>query len=255
MINFTPIEYFSLGFIIISTHGLMIAIGVLIAYLFLRKEAKEQGTKIKTIDDLMTWAIIGGIVGARIFYVALNPQYYQNIIDAFKVWEGGLVSFGGIIGGVLAMYVYTRIKRLNFLDIADLVIPYGLLGWGIGRIGDFLSWGEFGTVTSMPWGINVGEGVGRHPTQLYTLFILLAGFFIIQKLKKSKQKKFAGYYFLLSVGFYFTHRFLLEFIRDYPGDSSIISYNLFAQAVSFLLIILSLYFFIVFRKRAQGITT
>lgn len=252
MIHFTPIRSFYLGPVEISTHGLMIAVGILLAYILTMREAKKLSFDPNSIDDIALWAVVGGVVGSRLLYVILNPQYYANVIDIFKIWEGGLVSFGGLIGGFLAVFGYLQYKKISFLSVADILAPYVLLGWGIARIGDFVSWsfGEFGTPTDLPWAVQIDNDLPRHPNQLYTFVILVVGFAIIRILQKkqSKLKKFNGYYFCIAGLYYFIHRFFIEFVRDYPGNESIIFYRNFAQLVSVAFIIIFVILFFLLRR-------
>ena len=236
MIRFEPIQFFSLGWLNISTHGLMIAIAVIFAFLLGSREAKKRGLDNQVCDGIMTWTIIGGILGARILYVIFNPALYTNFFDIIKIWEGGIVSFGGMIGGFLGVFFYLKKHHIDWVPYADVFAPYVVLGWGIGRIGDFLSWSEFGTQSAFPWAIDTGVGVPRHPTQLYSLIILTIGFFIIKKLVGKGSPPLNGYAFFLSSTYYFIHRFLIEFIRDYPGDMGIIFYRYVAQAMSLVLL-------------------
>ncbi|OGH68000.1 MAG: hypothetical protein A3C15_03005 [Candidatus Magasanikbacteria bacterium RIFCSPHIGHO2_02_FULL_50_9b] len=225
------------------------ALGIVIAYMFARQEAKRHHLSLDLMDGLVNWAAVGGIIGARLWYVLLNPGYYQNIIDIFKLWEGGLISFGGALGGFLGVYLYLRHKKVDWILYADLLAPYTLLGWGIGRIGDFLAWEEIGTITTLPWGVDAGFGVARHPVQLYTLMTLTIGFLISQRLKKTKRAAMPGFVFMLAGVYYFTERFFMEFFRDdVYGAAELVSYRYFAQATSIVFIILLIVWF-QFQKR------
>lgn len=245
MLTFTPTTYLPLGPLKISTHALMMVIGIFTTYFLARREVKMgRRLSVDILDNLINWMVVGGIIGARLGYVLLNPRYYTHFLDIFKIWQGGLVSFGGVIGGFIGALLYLRGKKIDWVSYADILAPYILLGWGIGRIGDFLAWEEFGTATTLPWGIDAGFGVVRHPVQLYTFLTLTIGFFIVQRLKRTPKAMTAGYIFVVSGIYYFTERFLMEFLRDdIYGAAQLISYRYFAQGASLGLILALLSWF------------
>lgn len=242
MINWQSTAYLlELGFLKISSHGFFMALGILIAYFFCRREIlKNKKLNADIFDNIVLFSVLGGVLGARILYFVLHISEY-NLLDFFKVWEGGLSSFGGIIGGTLFGIIYLKYKKVDFRPYADILAPYLLLGWGVGRIGDFVLWSEYGTYTNLPWGIVVDNDEARHPTQIYTLIFFTLAFFLIQNLKKAKNKT-SGYYFYLSMLIFFAFRFLLEFIMAYPGETSIINYNVFSQGISLIAALISFYF-------------
>ncbi len=229
-----PIEYIEIGPLSISTHSLLIAIGILIAYLLWYKQVEKNNLSKNIAENVVLVGVLGGILGARLLYVLLNLQLYANIIDIAKIWEGGLVSFGGMIGGVLAAIGYILYKKQSVMPWLNNVMPYLLLGWGIGRLGDFLSWSEIGTPTSVPWAITAQGDIPRHPAQLYSTIILISVFFLLRWLATKPAWKQR----IWSVGLimYGTFRFLIEIIRDYPDSEYIFSYRSFAQLISLFLV-------------------
>lgn len=233
----------------IYTHGLMIGIGVVTGYLlahFCLKKEKEFQEII--LDGFVLAMILGGILGARILYVALNYQLYDSVLEIFKIWEGGLVSFGGLIGGAISGILFLRIKKENIWKWTDFLLPYLFLGWGIARIGDFFSWGEFGTPTGLPWGVAVDGDVARHPTQLYTTVIMVGLFFLFRWLY-NKYRDSLGKITALSVMTYGVFRFLIEFIRDYPDSEYPFFYRYFAQIVSAGFIVVGVGVYLYCRKK------
>ncbi len=255
MIYFTPSAWLRLGPLTISTHALMMVTGIFVAYFLARREAKRRNDlSVDIVDGVINWAVIGGMVGARLGYVVLNPGYYTNLIDILKIWQGGLVSFGGVLGGFIGVLIYLRHKKVDWAPYADLLAPYALLGWGIGRIGDFLAWEEFGTITSLPWGVNAGFGVARHPVQLYTLLTMTVGFVLLQRLKKTSRAVERGYIFMAAGVYYFTERFMMEFLRDDKyGAAQLVSYRYFAQFMSLGLLAIIVVWFAYQRKKKKTI--
>lgn len=258
MIQFTPIFEIPLGPIAIYTHGLMIAVGILVGYFLMRQEVRRRPEfSLELFDSAVFWSVLSGIIGARLLYVALNYHLYSNVADVLKLWEGGMISFGGLIGGFGAAAVYFKLKIKSqksgsILTWLDMGTPYVFLGWGIARIGDFLSWSEIGSVTSLPWGIVVGTDSPRHPAQLYSTVAFTGMFFLYKWL--SRQKQLVGFVFSAGVIGYGVIRFLTEFVRDYPDSEYRFAYGTFAQAMSLGLVILGiiLYYYSCYYTRRRN---
>lgn len=180
MIRFTPPPEVHLGPLTLNSHGLFFLLGALAAYFWTRARLPEKYHA--HVDYAASWMTLGGVVGARLLYVALNPSMVRNPLDVFALWQGGLVSYGGLFGALIAWAIYVKVNRLPAALLNDAMGPPGLLGWGIGRIGCFLNWyNEFGTPTDVPWAIiaPVAPGgpddVPRHPVMLYlAVFNILA---------------------------------------------------------------------------------
>lgn len=252
MIHFTSTVSIPLGPLNISTHALMMSLGIMIAVFFAYREAKRKQMSLEIFDGLLNWAVVGGLVGARLLYVLLNPTNYNNLLDIFKIWQGGLVSFGGVIGGFLGVIIFLRWKKVDWVPYADLLAPYVLLGWGIGRIGDFIAWEEIGTVTSLPWGVDAGFGAARHPVQLYTLFTMTVGFLAIRRIGRMSHGAKRGLIFMVSGIYFFVERFFMEFLRDdVYGAAQLVSYRQFAQSMSVGLVLVLITWFY-FASRFKG---
>lgn len=249
MITFQPIHFIHLGPLAISIHSLLMVIGIAIAYWRLRVFAQQQKLSIDILDTVVFWGVLGGIIGARGLYVMLNIQLYDSVLDVLKVWEGGLVSFGGLLGGLGVAVIFLKIKKQLVIRWLDGGMLYILLGWAIGRIGDFVSWGEIGSSTTLPWGMIVNGDVPRHPAQLYETLLLLLGFAIIQLLHSKGYLQKPGTLFAVSLTFYGFNRFIIELVRDYPNSEYLFSYGHFAQGISLALIIVGIISYIQFARR------
>ena len=249
MITFQPIEYIHLGPLAISTHALLMVTGIAIAYWRLRVFVQQQKLSSDILDNAVFWGVLGGIMGARGLYVILNVQLYQSAIDVFKIWEGGLVSFGGLLGGLAGAMIFLQVKKQPVLRWLDGGMLYILLGWAIGRIGDLVSWGEIGSPTSLPWGMIVNGDVPRHPAQLYETLLLLIGFAIIRLLHSKGYLQKPGTLFSVSLAFYGFNRFIIELVRNYPNSEYLFSYNHFAQLASTVLFGFGLLVYLVSKKR------
>ena len=112
----------NLGIFSIHIYSLCILAGVLTAYFIIVKEAQKHGYDKQKIDDLIFYVLISGIIGARLYYCIFNLDYYvANPIDIIKIWEGGLAIHGGIIGGLIAAFIYCKKQKYNMILILDFI--------------------------------------------------------------------------------------------------------------------------------------
>lgn len=210
-------ELFSIGPFTVYGYGLMIAIGILAAYVTAEYRAKKKGLDPDKIFYLVIWAVVGGFAGAKVLYfltrlkdIMENPRVLLDLADGFVV-------YGGIIGGIFSAMAYCKIKKMPFLKYFDLVMPSVALAQGFGRIGCFLAGCCYGRETDSALGIvfhnssYAPNGVKLLPTQLISsgLDFLLCAVLILLDRKKKGDGQIAGAYLVLySIG-----RFILEFYR------------------------------------------
>ncbi len=240
MLPYTPHPVLlDLGFLKIYSWGFMVAVAFIVATILAAREAKRKGINPEKIYSLVTYIIIGAIIGSRIGYLLFNPT---NFSDIFKIWEGGMAFHGGFIGGVLFGFLYIRKNKLNFWKITDICAPSIPLAQAIGRIGCFLRGCCYGIETTLPWGINYLGGI-RHSTQIYSSIALFLIFIFLSKQKH--KKNFNGALFLTYIIIYSIFRFFIEFIRVEPR---ILLGLTGAQIVSIVLSAISLFLFLKFRK-------
>lgn len=217
-INWNPIGH--LGPVPINWYGLTMAIGFLLSgYLTWRWAPKHQVPREK-IEGLLVWIIIGTVFGARLYYVVQNDfgSYLREPWRMLAVWEGGLAFFGGLFGGTLGAYLYTRRHGLRFSRVADLFAPAIPIGAAVGRITCGLAGMDYGTPTSLPWGVVYTnpnsyapiDGIPRHPDQYYELLgdLLIAGVLI-----KLRGRLPAGGLFLTYLILFSVLRFAIFFVR------------------------------------------
>jgi len=178
--NLDPIA-FSIGPLAIRWYGLMYLIGFLLFLVLgkLRARDKWRDMSSQDVDDLLFYGMIGVIVGGRLghvlFYGPLS-HYLAHPLEIFAVWKGGMASHGGIIGVIVAMALFARMRGKSFLRVADFVVPLVPLGLGAGRIGNFINGELWGRVTSptLPWAVvfpGAGDGLPRHPSQIYQFLL------------------------------------------------------------------------------------
>ena len=230
MIIFKPITSFSLAGFDTSVHGLFMALGVFVAYLFARRRIRSSGLSVETFENLLTVMIVSGLIGARVVFLFFQGSD-MSLLDMLAIWKGGLSSHGGFIFASVASFIYLKWKRLDVTKYFDALAPYVLLGWSIGRIGDFLSWGEYGVASTLPWAINA-FGTPRHPTQIYESILYLASFFFVIVLRKYRHLA-PGVTTAIATGSFAASRFFIDFFRaDDP------QYRLFSQIVTAAIVLL-----------------
>ena len=235
----------------IRWYGVMIALGFLLAVLFGGRMAYKWKMNLDKMVDVLIGGTIGGILGARIYYVLFNLEQYKGRFgDIFKIWEGGLAIYGGLIGGLLGAFVVCRIRKLNFLNLMDLAGMSFLIGQGIGRWGNFTNQEAFGTNTNLPWGMwsqntanyiysqqqffadhgitNVYAGTAQdmayvHPTFLYESIWCLLSFGVLYFICKYA-RRFSGQLMLCYGILYGAERCFVEGLRLdslYIGGSAV----------------------------------
>jgi len=206
-------ESFSLFGLSIHWYGVIIAIGILLAYLYCAHIAKDFSLSKDNCLDIILFGLPSAIICARIYYVIFEwGSYKDNLIDIFKIWEGGIAIYGGIIGACLSTYIYCRVKKISFLNAFD-VGAYGLLiGQICGRWGNFINAEAYGSVTTLPWRMELVDlGICVHPTFLYeSLWNLCVLMFLILR---RKNKSFDGEIFITYITLYGLGRFFIEGLR------------------------------------------
>jgi len=228
-----------LGFFEIRWYSVLILSSFIIGYFLVINRCKKKDISVTLISDMCFYLVIVCILGARLYYCLFQFEDYNNIIDIFKIWEGGLAIHGGVIAGIIFIYFYTKKKKLPLLDILDIFAPALVLGQAIGRWGNFFNGEAFGPFIHasnpsilenlhIPQFIIDGMYIDGtyingeyfkpgyyHPTFLYESLGCLIIFITIittRNLKKIKSGQISGIYF---IG-YGMLRFLIECLRQDP---------------------------------------
>ena len=237
----------NLGFITIPIHtyGLMIAIGFLLAIYTVRRLAAFNKISPDLVSDLSFWLLMTGFVGARLLFVITGLDYFMsNPIEIFKVWEGGLVFFGGLISATAYGVYYIKKHKLPIWTMIDILTPGVVLAHAFGRLGCLGAGCCYGRPTDVPWGIKLNSelvdaafrGVPLHPTQLYesvSLFILFGGMMYL-----SRHKKFQGE---VGLTYFMLYPIIRSIIEIYRGDTirgfvidGVLSTSQFISAIVFV---------------------
>jgi len=212
---------FRIGPLTLHTYGLLVAAGFVAAFTLARREFDRRGISKEVLDRMIIFIMLSALVGARLFYFVLvdRAAFSSDPLSFFRIWEGGLVYFGGFLFGLLALFIYSYYKELSFWTVAAALTAPVLLGQSIGRLGCFAAGCCYGRETHSGFGVTFTHpeslaklDVPLHPTQLYMAmgnFLLFLGAIYLSK-KKPTESRLVVYY-LLGYGVF---RFFIEFLRD-----------------------------------------
>ena len=255
--NFDPvaIQIFSIE---IRWYSLAYIIGILLGWILSKRFFISNVELKEKFDDFLTFVILGIIIGGRLGYVILyNPNYYlDNLIDIFKIWEGGMSFHGGLIGVVLASIYFAKKNNQNFfiyLDVISIVAPIGIF---FGRVANFINSELYGTETNLPWAVQFIkiDNLYRHPTQLYeAIFEGLILFLILIYLRNKGLMKITGLMSGIFLICYSIFRFMIEFLRVPDEQIGYLLFNLtMGQIISCIFFLIGIYLTIVRYENKKG---
>ena len=236
----------------IPVYGLLIAGGIGLGVWLCGTQEKRLGLPKDTAVDFALWVIPAAIIGARIYYVAFQWDFYKNdFLRVFRVWEGGLAIYGGVIGGAIAAFLYAKVKKLSFGALADMTAPALILGQAIGRWGNFVNQEAYGELIENPalqfFPIAVyADGAWRMATFFYESAWNLTGFFVLWLTRK--KTAVPGDLMLLYLCWYGVGRAVIEGLRT---DSLMWGGVRVSQALSVLLAVSAGVLLLIHRTRAK----
>jgi phosphatidylglycerol:prolipoprotein diacylglycerol transferase len=218
---------FSIGPVQLHWYGLSYIAGILFGLWYAKRLVTsknlwpgEPPIKPASIDDFLIWAIVGIVLGGRLGYVLFYdlPTYLDNPLQIAMLWQGGMSFHGGLLGSILAMILFARKRGFSPYHLLDVIAACAPIGIMLGRIANFINQELFGKPTNLPWGVvfpSAGDGVPRHPSQLYEaalegLILFLVLRFLTHHLKKLGAPGFVGGALLAG---YAISRILVEFVR------------------------------------------
>ncbi len=248
-------DLFSIGPITIHTYGVMVAIGFLLGVGLALRQARKEGIPPERISDLSFYLLLAAIIGSRIFYVLLNPgPYIKNPLAILKIWEGGLVFYGGLIFAVITGVIYIKRHNLSLWQIADIFAPSIAIGHAIGRLGCFFAGCCHGRPADLPWAVTFTDphslaplGIALHPTQLYEAGGEFINFLILLLLRK--RQTFRGEIFWSYVILYSILRFFVEFFRGDAARGMLTQELSVAQAISIVMFFTAIGFMTFLRRK------
>lgn len=222
---------FSIGPVSIHWYSIAYVLGIIFAHWYLHKVDKYKVFNRKFHDSLLSWSIVGVVLGGRIGYIIIyNLSYYLNSpVEMFKIWHGGMSFHGGLIGCIIAITVVCKRHNISALLVMDLLACAAPIGLFLGRIANFINGELYGRVTDLSWGVIFPEdALARHPSQLYEavgegllLFIVLNLLLFFTNLRSYK-----GALTGIGMTFYAIIRFLIEFFREPDPQIGYLLFNL-----------------------------
>ena len=220
--NINPI-IFQYNLISIRWYGLFLVLGIILSLLIIIKLFRQNKLPKELAYDLVVWLTIGGLIGARLGHIIFyNLSYFlKNPAEIIMINHGGLSSHGMTIGLILTLFLFTKLKKINWRKIIDLIIiPIPLLAAFI-RLVNFFNSEIVGRPTDLPWGVYFPrfelESILRHPSQIYESLIALSIFIFIYFIYKKYDNKLPQLFLTnIFILLYFSTRFLVEFVKEYP---------------------------------------
>lgn len=212
-------------------YGLMYIVGILVGWFLGRLRAARCGFTRAEVDDLITWLVVGILAGGRLGQVFFyEPGYYfADPVRILKIWEGGMSFHGGIIGVMIAFWLFGRRYGRTFLQMGDFVAPLIAPGLCFGRIANFINGELWGTPTDAPWGVVFpqADGLARHPSQLYEAALEGLVLFLVVWVYSARPRPTGAVsgLFLICYGVF---RFLVEFVRE-PADLGYLAFGWFTM--------------------------
>ena len=238
--EFSPVAFTIFGREIVW-YAVLITTGMILSALYAFYRGRTLGIKPDYMYDYAIFTIIFGVIGARLYYVLTKLEDYKTFASWFAIWEGGLAIYGGIIGGIIAIIIVSKFRKINVFTALDAIAPSVMIGQALGRWGNYFNQEAFGSNTNLPWGMkswvtqagSTLEGTKEyletmqieleelgikvdpdgyvHPTFLYESIWNVIGFIIIHFLYK--KRRFKGQMFLLYITWYGFGRTFIEMLR------------------------------------------
>ena len=203
-------------------YGIIIAAGMLLGLYFCMKQAHKYGLTEDNVIDTVLWAIPFSIIGARIYYVLFYLDLFRNSdgsinwSSTYRIWDGGLAIYGGVIAGFLTVYLFSRRRKISFWALADCCVQGLFIGQAIGRWGNFMNREAFGAATELPWRMRLWTSATTymdvHPTFLYeslwNVIGLLLLYFVVSRARRFDGENTCFYFIWYGLG-----RFWIEGLR------------------------------------------
>ncbi len=242
-----------LGFISIHWYSIILFIGIIVGAQIVIQEAKKRGFQEDFMINLLFLVVLFGILGARLYFVIFNFDYYQNnILEIFQFWQGGLAIHGGIIAGLICILVYCYKKKVNVLKILDILVVGLIIAQAIGRWGNFFNGEAHGPATTLAYleSLHLPEfiingmyinGTYYIPTFFFESVWCLGGFIILLLLRRRKNNRL-GQTTSVYLIWYGLGRFFIEGLRT---DSLMLLNLKMAQLISLLMILIGIILFII----------
>lgn len=245
-----------LGFAKIHWYGLMYLIGFLGAWWLGNARCKMPGSSWdkEQVSDVIFYGALGVVLGGRIGYILFYnfSAFLDNPLILFKIWQGGMSFHGGMLGVFIALYLFARKTNRTFFQVSDFIAPMVPIGLGAGRIGNFINkelWGR-PVESSIPWAMDYGDHIARHPSSLYQALTEGLLLFIILFFYSRKPRPTMAVSAVFMIG-YGSFRFITEFFRTPDAQLGYIAFGWMTrgQELSIPMVLFGLYLFYLIRKK------
>jgi phosphatidylglycerol---prolipoprotein diacylglyceryl transferase len=244
---------FEFGDFQIRSYGVIVALSFLIALWMSTREAERKGLDPKLIQDFAGYGLLGGIVGARLYFVLFSaPGYFlEHPWEIFAVWSGGIGIIGSLIGGFIVAVWFCRRRNISLLRFADTLVPGIALGQTLGQFACLLNGDSYGRPTDLPWAITYTDShslaplnIPLHPIEIYEMIAYFLVFLIVWKVRK--RHTLDGFALFTYLAGYGVARFFVDFFR---GDPAIFAWGIqAAQLFGAAMILSSLMGFLLLKK-------
>ncbi len=248
-----------LGKLSLHTYGFFVAMGFLAGILIAKREAERLGEDPDKIMDLSFYVMVSAILGSRLFYIVINPEIYlSDPLEIFKLWNGGLVFYGGFIAALIAGLIYLKIKKMPLWRTTDIAALSLAAGQFLGRLGCFSAGCCYGKTCDLPWAVTFTNpdtlapmGIPLHPTQIYHAISNLSIFAFLWFFRT--RKKFSGQIFWMYILLYAVTRSFIEIFRgDFRGEP-VLGVLSVAQALGIIMAPVAVIMMTILKKRADKI--
>jgi phosphatidylglycerol---prolipoprotein diacylglyceryl transferase len=244
---------FELGGFQIRSYGVIVALSFLLALWMSTKEAERKGLDPKLVQDFAVYGLLGGIIGARVYFVLFSaPGYFlEHPWEIFAVWSGGIGIIGSLIGGFLVAVWFCRTRKMSLLKFGDTLAPGIALGQTVGQLACLLNGDSYGRPTDLPWAITYTDprsmaplNIPLHPIEIYEMAAYFLIFLLVWNIRK--HKRLDGFTFFTYLAGYGVARFVVDFFR---GDPAMFAWGIqAAQLFGVAVILASLLGFVLLKK-------
>jgi phosphatidylglycerol---prolipoprotein diacylglyceryl transferase len=259
--NFDPIAL-HLGPLAVRWYGLMYLLGFVMFAALGRLRARDtwRGMSARDVEDVLFWGVLGVIVGGRLGYVLFYKpgDYLAHPLEILMLWHGGMASHGGIIGVLLALFLFARHRGKAFLVVSDFIVPLVPLGLAAGRMGNFINgelWGRPADPAIWPWAMvfpQAHDGIPRHPSQLYQACLEGLLLFVILWWYSRRPRPLGAVSAMFLIG-YGVLRFIAEFAREPDAFLGLLAFDLsMGQWLSMPMILAGIALMIFVQRRAKS---
>ena len=253
-------ELFNIGPFSVRWYGLLFAMAFIVGFKIMQWMYKRENKPESDVEQLTIYMIVGTVIGARLGHCLFyNPEYYlANPLEILMVWKGGLASHGASIGILIALYFYTKKKKVSFLWQMDRVVIATALGGSFIRLGNLFNSEIIGKAADVPWSFifTKVDNFPMHPTQLYESLGYLIIFLILFFIYKNKHKQLNdGFIFGLFLILLFAFRFFVEFFKENQASfEESMAFNM-GQLLSVPFVILGVILIVRSLKKIKSITS